>query len=634
MMVKLLLLLSVLQTGTCLPNIIQRENVVFNKIQDISLKRSFYQLHFPINLVDFKASMNTLLKQHRDFVTHFRNTNVWHHIQYNETDITPYVSEISQELGVFKQLRHQEMNMIQELSNLTRICKGHCRSRRSTILDISPITKWFGIASSRKQRDILNHIQTLETTDQNIIHDINSLSTVMKHSAVAIEQYRLLFKNVSIAFRNLSQTVQYIAEEQDLMSITLYRLHILTSARIHFTSEYTKLKNKLMQLQTQLSLIFQAQLSTSLVSPTLIHALLKQIKYDLPRRLDFCFDLDTELIQFYKTSRVEISLYEKGLICSIFVPLTEIESRYNVYKANLVKLPIDHEKQSNHMIYSTVKLETNSLAISEDLNYVIFLTNAELETCKHVSSKYCFVSSVIQKVASYKSHCLLDLFLHSHTNSCETLITKEPNMAQSIYLGDNVFLVTNPHSIQASQICNNESTTTIELASPVAVIKIPNGCFVQTQTYRIYSAQVGNTNIPIDPLHVNITLFEIHNTKLVDKLQHVKLPQLTAHVSNLDMKSFTLPELLTDYNDKHKLWNRAKIATPYIQYSFISIMIMLLVLYLLYYCRHSIRKQFIMRRNPKQEPGIEITEMDPIYAKIPQPTAPLNPDNQQRITIG
>ena len=389
------------------------------------------------------------------------------------------------------------------------------RDRRSLFSFVgSFLSTAFGIPSERDLSLVKANIKSLhQTTNQlreNIIqnmHIISSTQTEVEANRRMINQLSDTVKKTSAELFTLLTTIESeIANAVHFSTIT-------DRIQTHFSIAASNIRVayfQMSQLKNDLAHARIGALSPSLVSSKQLVGILKKIRQKLPKDTNLPFKIK-EISHYFDLPC--ILTRNSGSILSVLldIPLKNTINSFSVYKIIQIPAMVDHRQ-------TTWSIESPNLAISEDRENYMLLSDAEFNICKTTICK-------LHKAtfsADYGSHCEIALYNKDPQAIRENCVMIRQEMSAKIslkWLFENVWLISGARGQVIDIVCGSklapsvpvESTT---IQSNVQVLSLRSECFIDNPKFQTPPMIKSTQNFTID-LELNTKISNI-STGLVD----------------------------------------------------------------------------------------------------------------------
>ena len=372
-----------------------------------------------------------------------------------------------------------------------------------------------------------------------------------------IQGLRQVAEEILIGMQSLeSKLISLAAQLNSIFTIFSYksRINTVRTAIFNLYIDVITFKNHLNSLAV-------AQLTPSLIDPTDLFNLMKQVERDISVRPKLRLPLElnaTNTFKYYRILSVHAFVIEDHLVYIVTCPLVDRERVFTAYRIFNLPLPVPSTKmQINH------KLKHKYIAITQNSQYVTFPKEDEIMKCTVTAGAQCSLSSPLFPRATVKL-CEYALFMRN-TEEVEELrkISTSPfTTDNALALDKHFWLVLTLRQITLHIACLTKSYY-IRPQSPIAIIYLPEGCDASGETLYLpgsstISQEIQSSNLGIDRFSSILIYKNVSYFALINKIQAILnisvLPGIILDhtksipaVSNLPIHK--LPELLKINND-------------------------------------------------------------------------------------
>ena len=565
------------------------ENVVFEKMKEITTTRSKWLVAFVIDIDPYKkllAQVNQSLSDVKESVTTKFNKESKRHPK-------PYVrllrtlSVIKQEISNLEDFRDYLMGELIDMQSIHR-------QKRSLIPIIGKALSFlFGTLSEDDISAIRGNIRVIAENQKTINH-------VLKESLTVIEANQAQIFNNSQAINNILAALDELSDFHRLTADFLkLRNHLqiyteLDSAIGEVKGLLDMARDQLQQFRLTLSVLSLGHLAPSVITPSNFRKLLLEIQNKLEPELIFPFDPKVDIWNFYKTLTCTTLLEGGKLVVVIAVPLLDTVGNYELYRVHNFAVPRDIGNGTQ--LLASFQLEAQALAIDKKRTQFALLSTEEIQTCSSQFQGFCSFRSPVYSIMG-NSICLIHLFLESVTEInkyCLTMVQPSHISPRAQYLLNGHWVIVSNTSLTFKVICKGTDTSgIIKTKVPLDTISLGIGCsaFSGQITLLPYYHKESKYNLT-NSLEMFLKKFRINTLSLWRTLD-VAFP----NVSSIKIpKKLTIPtkipinELINQLNNYNDISPMPK-ETPFWIYV-ILILAIIIIIVLAYTFRHKFRHFF------------------------------------------
>jgi hypothetical protein len=456
------------------------ENVIFEKVNDITTTRSKWLVAIQIDLDPYRKLMRRLDSSIEDIQTIlFKKEVVDGKMNERLLMILHVMGRELEDLMISRSHLHTEFTEIQAIHRPWKLIGSKQRNnQRPTRALLGIIGKGlnylFGTLTEADISALKENIKIIATSQRNLIHVVNgSLSILKKVQGEVIVNRKTL--NAAIDSLNI------VADEARNTSIGLSDLdrYVQTYTALDRTlSEIHGLMNIIrdhnQNLKLQINMLSLGHLSPTVIRPRELRKLLGEIKKDLDSRFKLPFEPEEDIWTFYKTVTCTTLFDTEHLTVVISIPLLDNEGTMEVYKVHNLPLPFNGPNQH---IQSKYELETNYLAVSRTCTHFAVLSEAEAETCSVTLRPYCTFRSPAYSINT--EMCVIQIFMNNREKIkmyCKEVIIPRDPFPRAEYLTDGHWLVTTDIPLTFSVLCSSTKSRDIITKVPMDIVILDMTC--------------------------------------------------------------------------------------------------------------------------------------------------------------
>jgi len=384
-------------------------NVVFQKLSDITTARSRWLVAFKINLNPYDELLNELSNLVNQTLESTARVILFHH--GNSKRYAQILSTNKLFRNELANLEKTRLFLKSKISEIKSIHSETSRGKRSLIPIVGKALSFlFGTLSESDVSSIINNINSLARNQQNIVHVLHESLSVIQVSQKRISENRKTINKVIQGLTIMANQSEIITQEvKDLhrfMDIYTKIDRMIGEARdlVRISGDY------LQHIELQLNMLALGHLSPSLISPKDLRGLLTEIESKLPRTFRLPANPNTNLWLLYRTLTCATVLHNDSIVVVLSIPLLDNERRFELYKVHNLAVPIMNETNiEDWKLTAKYRLEASHLAINMRRTQYALLTENEVKDCV-ANQLYCRIRSPVYSVTSSKL-CIIKLFL-------------------------------------------------------------------------------------------------------------------------------------------------------------------------------------------------------------------------------
>jgi hypothetical protein len=452
-------------------NIIVRENVVFEKVNEISTTRSQWLVAIQL---DFDPYGKLIRHIGREIVLAQK------HIFGAEKDpntggmknVTKSTLHLLRTMTFeFLNFKHAQEYLAAEFTDI----RGMGRSKRSLIPIIGKgLSYMFGVLTEADIESLRINIKRLAKEQQNIKHVVNESLTILKNIQGQVRDNRRSINNIIDDITDITdrlrKSIKGLSHVQDYLE--LYAM--LDRANAEIRELLNIARDHLQVMRLQLSMLSLGHVSSTIISPSQLKSLLIDIKERLSPQFTLPFDPEHDIWTFYKTITCTTLIDKHHIIVVIAVPLIDNTGMYEVYKIHNIPVPYRFNQTT---IRAKYKLETTHIAVDLKRTKFAALSVPEAASCSDTLRPYCTFSSPAYSVISTKM-CVMQLFGGDRDRIkeyCQEIVLPNAPSPQAEYLRNGHWLITSEKPLTLSLLCNMTQST-IVTKPPMDIVALNATC--------------------------------------------------------------------------------------------------------------------------------------------------------------
>ena len=526
------------------------DNVIFNKISDISLSKSPWLLTFVIDLQPYEKFLDRLDLNIAN-ASRLADKILEYYDRQQDGEKESYVN-------VFRGLKSQLSN-IETLH--TEISDGyfgykqlHSRKRRSLLPFIGDLSSAvFGTVSEGDLRDIRENVATLASNQQHLSHVVSQSMTLVNLAQFEIKRNRQTINEIVESLDAIDRKIDVLTEELQSQITNLKQFVYMYSKLMLVLDEINSAIQRSLSfythLQIQLNSLSLQKLSPNLIDPIRLKHVLLQISTLFPKNIGLPADVNNDLWNYYKYITCSTLMDRSQILIVTEIPLIDYNQRFELYQAQALPSPfIGNATIKGADLIAYYKLENEFFAINNERTRYLFLNEQQANSCIGPFMHLCRIGKPPFLVNKQET-CLISLFLgdkKKYRKHCETY-TQRSQLPKVQFLADDVYLVMTKEVLKFYITCAvNSSKYEVTVLPPVGVIQLHKTCvassthFVVLGYYENKSSKLVETNSKIlRSFKYNSKLWEDFNEKAVGNHSdiQIKLPKKLSGLVEMPMSS-------------------------------------------------------------------------------------------------
>lgn len=280
--------------------------------------------------------------------------------------------------------------------------------------------------------------------------------------------------------------------------------------------------------------------------------------------------------KLYKLSTIEASLIDEKIIISMSVPVIR-STIFQLYKVHI----LPHKLSSTDSLYSFLIPKNEYIATDPNWEEFVYLSEKQVTNCKSDSS----ISLICESqnpilLSSHADSCEMNILKkHEISKHCETRVSKINHELWVKLEERDSWLYTSPAESDIFGRCLNSTDIQYKIMDS-GILRLKNGCTIQSKTAIIHSTQIFDTNLR----NTSILNFSFSAPSF-----EIKFPEINQ--LELENINITLPRMITTENKEVLLQlskNLNDIRHEYyssnsdIKMKLVAIVVMFLITFLLY----------------------------------------------------
>lgn len=553
-------------------SLVIKENVVFQKVNDITTERAKWLASFVIDFETFDQFLDklTIDVKRAQIVA---ETIVGKYDGANESDYRSTFVALSKEINYLNESRLLITDRVMQLRSIKQ------RHKRSLIPIIGQIASWaFGLVSDADLANIRSHISDLARNQNKVIHVVEQSISVLNESVIHIRENRQSIMEMISSIHELDTRLKLITAgiEKELAATKLFLgMYIQLDLIIdEIKSMLQSAMFYLEHLRSQINFLSLGKVSPSLISPNSLRSLLLTIKSQLPPLITLIGDPDTELWLFYRYLS-SMALFERDKIIIILtIPTLRVDKAYEVYKAISIPIPMvsreDSDTYNNDAdrtdtyqrpdMLATYDLESEVFLIDKHRNHYVLLTSEEIAMCANPHTKWCSISSPVFPV-NLATQCVINLFMKNDVaiqDSCQATVSTNNKLPIAKHLTGQTWVIASNRKLTFALVCNDKHMGDVTVQYPLDVIQLSDKCVASNKYFTLVAPYVINSPVELSNNEIDL-LREVNWTsslvwspfvKTFPKFPELKLPEPLDNI-----KEFPLDTLI----DELQTMNQVKV---------------------------------------------------------------------------
>ena len=369
------------------------------------------------------------------------------------------------------------------------------RTKRSLLPFGGKILHWlFGVSTDSQFNKLKATIADLSNSQNRVIHAFRESVSLINATHQDVKENRYVINKLVNATHTLRKDVKnlfvilHFALEPDL--VYLHTVALLNDITFIVSSTLRSVYLYLNELSNQIYQSIEGNLSSFVIDPLKLSALLKQIKRSLPDDLNMPYSFKTSgFVDYYKYLPTMLVPDKNKFHVVTAIPIVSKNMYFDIYEA--VSIPVPNEKVSFSLSY---KLESKYLALSSDGNYYTLFRPTDEIPC--LGTPFCKFNTPLYRV-HFAPNCLISLFELSATwivQHCTKVFWNNTNVPIVKQLTENEYALSTSTNLELEKLCNG-SAKTINLKPGIHYLNVEVGCSIKTKYFYIPTYTAGKSDI-------------------------------------------------------------------------------------------------------------------------------------------
>ncbi|XP_071084800.1 uncharacterized protein [Haliotis cracherodii] len=462
---------------------IMYENIIFQKLNDITTTRSKWLVTFVIDLKPYdqfigkcRYNINQVAMMIRQLLSRYHSNQ--------STGILSMYTKLDEEII---RLNATLNDLVDNFSEYSRL---RTRPKRSLLPFVgSALSFLFGTVSEADLSTIKTNIRRLAENQAGIAHVIHEGLSILNTTRMQVSENRNAINEV---VNDLGIIEQEIANVSGTLSNQIARLEWATKTYLQIELAIENIRSMvqtflayLEHLQLQINMLALGHLSPSTITPSQLLALLNDIKAHLPSKFRLANDPVGNLWGFYKTLLCTTVLFDDKILVITSIPLLDVNGQFGIYQAHNLPVPLIMNGIStkpngiNNMV-AEYRLETEVIAVNAQRTKYALLKPSEVQTCTKPLTGYCHIQSPIYPI-NLSHLCVISLFMKDETKvrqTCHTEVRPNAILPMAEYLTAGRWVLTTTKRLDLVVVCNNNNlfSYTVAVLPPLGIIKLNASC--------------------------------------------------------------------------------------------------------------------------------------------------------------
>ena len=264
------------------------------------------------------------------------------------------------------------------------------RKQKRAILPLGGIlSQLFGVADEADINNLRRNVNLLRKSQEKVLHVLDDSLTILNATTENVRVNRKAINRLANATNWLNKALdklylkihQELEPEIDYVALLsqIHTMYHVVSSTLRMTHE------NLMELSNQVAGVLQGSISPSLVPPKTSRNVLVQVRNRVSKTLDLPYSLSKRgLRKYYQNLQTTLVADIKSFHLVTVLPLIHKSSLFMMYKVVNVPVP-----QNNTELVMNINVQFDYMAMSQDRNNYMLLTEKDVMLCKNDEMVFC-----------------------------------------------------------------------------------------------------------------------------------------------------------------------------------------------------------------------------------------------------
>ena len=493
------------------------DNILFRGTGSRNLKLKHWSIHFSYTYGKFAENIPDFLDDLVNYVKQAEQTNILMH---------SYSSSASLQVGqLFSRLLSEQIRAINDV--FEKILQTHekiidvkkmlnsngiARKKRSLLPVGGLLSAIFGTGSEKDILRLTRRIQNLEKSSEAINHFAEDSISAINSSYVFIKQNRQkifdleslnteifndLFNRSAVHQQYISLQSQYLTESSQHVETLFKAQQVLNELKSHFDTSLT-----------EISILGQNRLPSTLLRPGQLKDLLLEIRSHLPSQLSLPYEIPSHLIFYYNHMDCMTLRGKNKLIINCNVGLLDSQAQFRFFEVQSFPFIMSPEEDSPGVL-ARIQPDITYFGVSRDETKVTIMTKKDYRECMQKSINFCHLKSAIMSMKNYEKSCVLSLYLNRQydPNLCVTEILKyDPEVPSFHHIIGGNWLILYKEPIFWNRYCTGQGDVQIRSRAQYDILKVPYNCELVSREAQITGSLSGTTDLDLEDIPITGTV--------------------------------------------------------------------------------------------------------------------------------
>ena len=472
-------ILLLLLTALALRSQYVHENVIYQKLNEVSLTRSEWKVACIYEIQTILQYVKVLAQEIAQVQEIISNTERDYRLNVAAAKLSgssPSSRSSRNQVG-FAQAFGQMKNEIFELAaghkRLQKELQSYnflstsSKKRRSLVPVLGRIFSGiFGLATESQVRNLRAGIKALSQNQDTIYHQVEHQMSMINVSRKYISENRQAVNELIVGVhqvdKKLDNMTKFLTNDINLVArfVQLYTQLDLSLKQIkRMIDDATRYID---HLRLELSFLALGHVSPNLISPEELSKLLFDLKSQIPRNFRLPTHPGRKLWSYFRNLNCAAVIEENKIVIILTVPLLDSDDRYELYEVHNLAFPYPYlnTKSEDTDMMAVYRLESDAIMVNTFHTEYILLSRDELYACSHTQGQYCNVHHARLAVSKSKT-CVISIFMKNTDNIkryCTPIIDANVQLPQAVHLNDGIYAISTKETLRLRMICQHQKS--------------------------------------------------------------------------------------------------------------------------------------------------------------------------------
>ena len=418
----------------------------------------------------------------------------------------------------------------------------------------------FGLATKTDMTRLRSQLNQLSINNNEMIHVLQNSLTIVNKTNSVLNDNRAAINTLTTAIEQVDRKIRVLhnseLNRQFVQEVKISLLNRVNGMTVAIDKALAQISINIDRLSTNMEKALRNQISTTLVNPAKLRAILNGISRHLPSSLTLKSYDGNAIMWYYKHLPLNIIPDQNKIHIVSVIPLMPVESLFTLYRVIALPVPIEGTNQS-----SQVAIEGTHFAVSRNGNSYVIIDQDELDKCAHTDTTYCPLNKAAMNLARMPS-CLSSLYLRDESNiidNCPVKISDSHKFPIFQHLVEGKWIIATKHKIIIHPRCDNsvEGIDAINVNPPLQAVNLKSGYTGYTEYVKLspyfYQTSLGsNALTPYEKINIGADftpIFNVLSNYTFDYQLINKSPNLPSHLQNIEQ----IDKLNSLYEDLNRI---------------------------------------------------------------------------------